>query len=205
MSQESKTEAAEEKKASRKPARKSRSTKPPIPRGFHTITPYICVSDGAGAIEFYKKAFGAKESQIHKTPDGKILNAQLKIGDSMVLLSDEFPGSDVRSPLSVGTSTVTLHIYTKDVDKLWDQAISAGARITMPLANQFWGERYGQLADPFGHRWSMSQQIKMSDEEMEGLQKAAMEMFAQGEHPGGSEAREGEVIAASREPPSGVG
>lgn len=89
-------------------------------------------------------------------PDGKILNAEIKIGDSIVMLSDEFPGSDAKSPASLGSSTVTLHIYTKDVDKLWQKAVSAGARITMPLDNQFWGERYGQLADPFGHQWSLS-------------------------------------------------
>jgi PhnB protein len=166
----------------------------PIPKGFHTVTPYLVVNNGIEAIEFYRKAFGANEVLRHKTPDGKILNAQLKIGDSMVMLSDEFPGADTRSPLSLGTSTVTLHIYTKDVNKLWDQATSAGARIIMPLNNQFWGERYGQLADPFGHRWSLSQQIKMSEEEMEALEKASMEMMAHGEHPGRPE-----------EPPTGVG
>ena len=119
-------------------------------------------------------------------PDGKILNAQIKIGDSIVMLSDEFPGSDTKSPSSLGTSTVSLHIYTKDVDKLWQRAVSAGAKITMPLDNQFWGERYGQLADPFGHRWTLSQRIKMSREEMDAKQKAAMAMFAKGEHPGQS-------------------
>ena len=89
---------------------------------------------------------------------------------------------------------MTLHIYTEDVNKLWERAIAAGARIIMPLNNQFWGERYGQLADPFGHRWSLSQQVKMTEEEMEALEKAAMEMMTQGEHPGRLE-----------EPPSGVG
>ncbi len=147
-------------------------------------------------MEFYKKAFGAKETLRHATPDGKILNAQLKIGDSMILLSDEFPGADVRSPLSVGTSTVTIHVYTKDVDKLWAQATAAGARVVMPLNNQFWGERYGQLVDPFGHRWSLSQQVRMSKEEMHALQQASMEMLSQGEHPRKSQ---------ENEPPIGVG
>ena len=173
-------------------SKKSKAVEP-IPKGFHTVTPYLVVNNGSVAIEFYKKAFGAKELLRHETPDGKILNAQLKIGDSMVLLSDEFPGADTRSPISLGTSTVTLHVYTKDVNKLWEQAVSAGARVIMPLNNQFWGERYGQLADPFGHRWSLSQQVKMSEEEMEALEKASMEMLAQGQHPGRSE-----------EPPSGV-
>ena len=183
----------ESPRARKKSSRRKSKAVPPIPKGFHSVTPYLVVINGTEAIEFYKKAFGAKEVLRHSTPDGKILNAQLKIGDSMVLLSDEFPGSDVRSPLSIGTSTVTLHIYSKDVDKLWEQATSAGARIVMPLNNQFWGERYGQLADPFGHRWSLSQQIKMSEEEMEALEKASMEMLSQGEHPGRPE-----------EPPTGV-
>jgi PhnB protein len=173
----------ESPRARKKSSRRKSKAVPPIPKGFHSVTPYLVVINGTEAIEFYKKAFGAKEVLRHSTPDGKILNAQLKIGDSMVLLSDEFPGSDVRSPLSIGTSTVTLHIYSKDVDKLWEQATSAGARIVMPLNNQFWGERYGQLADPFGHRWSLSQQVKMSKEEMKALEKASMEMLAQGEHP----------------------
>jgi PhnB protein len=180
----------------RKSSKKKSKQVPPIPKGFHSLTPYLVVMNGSEAIEFYKKAFGAKETLRHSTPDGKILNAQLKIGDSMLLLSDEFPGGDVRSPLSIGTSTVTIHVYTKDVDKLWAQATTAGARVAMPLNNQFWGERYGQLIDPFGHRWSLSQQVKMSKEEMKALEKASMEMLSQGEHPG--KPRE-------NEPPIGVG
>jgi PhnB protein len=178
--------------------KKSSSSKAvqPIPKGFYTVTPYLVVTGGSDAIEFYKRAFGAKEMLRHATPDGKILNAQLKIGDSMILLSDEFPGADVRSPLSLGSTSVTLHIYTKDVNKLWEQATGAGARIVMPLSNQFWGERYGQLSDPFGHRWSLSQQVKMSREEMEALEKASMEMLGQGEHPG-------KLLEDA--PPSGVG
>jgi len=181
-----------------KPKKRKSSSKavPPVPKGFYTITPYLVVNNGSEAIEFYKKAFGAKEMLRHATPDGKILNAQLRIGGSMILLSDEFPGADVRSPLSLGSTTVTLHVYTKDVNKLWEQATGAGARIVMPLSNQFWGERYGQLSDPFGHRWSLSQQVKMSKEEMKALEKASMEMLGQGEHPG--KLPEGE-------PPSGVG
>jgi PhnB protein len=181
-------------KAKKKISSKKSKVVDPVPKGFHTVTPYLVVNNGSVAIEFYKKAFGAKELLRHETPDGKILNAQLRIGDSMVLLSDEFPGADTRSPISLGTSTVTLHVYTKDVNKLWGQAIAAGARIIMPLNNQFWGERYGQLADPFGHRWSLSQQVKMSEEEMEALEKASMEMLAQGQRQGRSD-----------EPPSGVG
>jgi PhnB protein len=177
-------------------SRKSRSV-PPIPKGFHSVTPYLVVNNGSEAIEFYKRAFGARELLRHATPDGKILNAQLKIGDSIVMLSDEFPGADTHSPASLGTSTVTLHIYTKDVNKLWDQAVGAGARVMMPLNNQFWGERYGQLADPFGHRWSLSQQVKMSEEEMQALEKASMEMML-------TRAEGAEKLPESA-PPTGVG
>lgn len=156
----------------------------PVPSGFHTITPYLVISGASRAIEFYKKAFNAKEISRNALPDGKILNAQIRIGDSIVMLSEEFPGSDAKSPTSLGTSTVTLHIYSKDAEKLWQQAISAGAKITMPMENQFWGERYGQIADPFGHLWSISKQVKMSVKEMETKRIAAMVMFEQGQHPG---------------------
>lgn len=155
----------------------------PVPTGFHTVTPYLVISGASRAIEFYKKAFNAKVLSRNALPDGKILNAQIKIGDSIVMLSEEFPSSDAKSPTSLGTSTVTLHIYSKDAEKLWQQAISAGAKITMPMENQFWGEHYGQLADPFGHRWSISKQVKMSAKEMETKRKAAMVMFEQGKHP----------------------
>jgi PhnB protein len=178
MSEEEKLEDPPSQKmtSKRKTSRKSKAVLA-IPKGFHTVTPYLVVSSGSEAIEFYKKAFGAKEMLRHSTPDGKVLNAQLKIGDSMLMLSDEFPGSDTKSPLTLGTSTVTLHIYAKDVDKLWEQATSVGAKIIMPLSNQFWGERYGQLVDPFGHRWSLAQVVKMSKEEMQALEKASMEMM----------------------------
>ena len=118
------------KKSKRKVAAK---TKPkqvkPIPSGFRTVTPYLVLNDANGAIEFYKKAFGAKELTRNPTPDGKILNAQIKIGDSIVMLSDEFPfpGSTIKSPSSLGASTFTMHIYSKNVDKLWEQAVAAGA------------------------------------------------------------------------------
>ena len=154
-----------------------------VPVGFRTVTPYLVINGASKAIEFYKKAFDAKEVSRNALPDGRILNAQIKIGDSVVMLSEEFPGSDAKSPASLGTSTVTLHLYSKDAEKLWQQAISAGAKITMPMENQFWGERYGQLADPFGHRWSISKRVKMNAEEMEVKRKAAMAMFQQGQHP----------------------
>src|SRR3989454_6980702 len=188
------------RKSARKSALKSKKTtkrggkaKPspsklsPIPPGFRTVTPYLAIDGAAQAIEFYKKAFGAKELSKQATPDGKIMNASVKIGDSIVLMSDVFPGSDAKSPNALGGSPVTLHIYVKDADRLWQTALSAGARVILPLDNQFWGERYGQLADPFGHRWSISMQVKMSREEMDAKQKEAMAVFAQSEHTGFAE------------------
>ena len=155
----------------------------PIPPGEHSVTPYLTVNNGIKAIEFYKKAFNAEELFRETLPDGKILHARMRIGDSIVRLSDEFPGSPHKSPVSLGATTVTLHIYTQKVDELWQQAVQAGAQVIMPLDNQFWGERYGMLVDPFGHQWSMSMAIKMSPEEMSAKRKAVMSMFSKGEHP----------------------
>jgi len=154
-----------------------------IPPGEHSVTPYLTVNNGIKAIEFYKKAFNAEELFRETISDEKILHARMRIGDSIVRLSDEFPGSPHKSPVSLGATTVTLHIYTQNVDELWQQAVQAGAQVIMPLDNQFWGERYGMLVDPFGHQWSMSMAIKMSPEEMTAKRKAVMSMFSKGEHP----------------------
>jgi PhnB protein len=169
----------------RKPAKRA-AKKPvalPTPRGFHTVTPYLAVAGGTAAIEFYKRAFGARELARSTTPGGQIIHARLKIGDSIVMLSDVFEGSDRTAPSSVGTSTVTLHIYTPDVDAMWNRAVDAGAKITMALDDQFWGERYGHLVDPFGHRWSLSTPIRMSRAVMDAKRKEAFRAFSKGEHP----------------------
>jgi PhnB protein len=158
-----------------------------IPSGFHTVTPYLTVKGGAEAMEFYKKAFGARELARTTVPDGKILHGRIKIGNSIIMVSDEFPGASTKSPTSLASTTGTLHVYSTNVDRLWEQAVAAGAKIVMPLDNQFWGERYGQLTDPYGHHWSLSMQIKMSPKEMETMRQEAMSMFAQGEHPGKAE------------------
>jgi PhnB protein len=115
---------------------------------------------------------------------GKILHARIKIGDSIVRLPDEFPASTHRAPATLGATTVTLHIYTDNADKLWQQAVQAGAKVLIPLDNQFWDERYGMLIDPFRHQWSMSIPIKMTKEEMAAKREAIMSMFSKGEHPG---------------------
>lgn len=168
-----------------KQAKKSKPKKAkvePIPKGFRTITPYLSIKGAAEAIDWYKKAFRAKELYREAMPDGKLMHARIRIGDSIVMMSDIIPGPNAPSETVSGRLPVALHIYMKNVDNLWQQAVDAGAKVTMPLDNQFWGERYGQLTDPFGHTWSMSQQIKMSKAERDEKQKQAMAMFSQGEH-----------------------
>ena len=169
----------------KKPKPRKRANKPrrfgPVPREFHTVTPYLAIKGAAQAIEWYKKAFGAKEfeSERQAAPDGNLIHARIKIGDSIVMMSDVFPGSRHKDPLELGASSVTLHIYTRDVDSLWKKAVDAGARVDMPLDNMFWGERYGQLTDPYGHSWSLSMRIQMSPQEMEQKRQEAMKMFQQ--------------------------
>jgi PhnB protein len=156
----------------------------PIPPGFGTITAYLTVDGGLAAMEFYKQAFGARELLRRVTPNGKLIHGQLRVGDTNVLLSDVFPDSNSAAPSAIGTTTVTLHVYTKDVDALWDRAVAAGAKVSMPLENQFWGERYGRLIDPFGHHWSLAMRVKMSRKEKDTKQREAEAAFARGEHPG---------------------
>jgi len=147
-----------------------------IPEGYHSITPYIIVNDAANAIDFYKHAFGAIEIYRHNSPDGKsVINAELKIGDSIILLSDEFPLGKCRSPKSIGGSAVTIHLYTEDVNRVFNQAISAGATVIMPVMDMFWGDRYGQLIDPYGHIWSIA--THKQDLSSEEIQRTGEEVF----------------------------
>ena len=139
-----------------------------VPEGSQTITAHLSVRGAAKAIEFYEKALGAQLRFIHKTPDGKVMHASLKIGDSTVMLADEFPGMGTPSPQALGGSPVVLNVLVEDVDALWNRAVAAGAKVTMPLANQFWGDRYGQIADPFGHSWALLSHVEdVAPEEME--------------------------------------
>lgn len=142
------------------------------------------MTDGPAALEFYAKAFGAKVLVRQLTPNGKLVHGRLRFGTSLVMVSDVFPGADVAAPSTVGTTTVTLHLYSRNVDALWDRAVAAGAVVTRPLENQFWGERYGHLRDPFGHHWSLSMRVKMSAKEKATKQREAMAAFAAGVHPG---------------------
>lgn len=129
----------------------------PIPSGFHTLTPHLVVKGASKAIEFYKKAFGAEEIGRVPGPDGKsLMHADLRIGDSHVFLVDEFPEMGCRGPESIGGTPVTIHMYVEDVDAAFAKAVAAGAQVKMPLSDMFWGDRYGVLADPFGHAWSIA-------------------------------------------------
>ena len=147
----------------------------PIPEGYHTLTPHMTVRDAARAIEFYKQAFGAIEKGVMKGPDGKVMHAELRIGDSIFMLADEFPEFGSMSPQSTGGSGMGLHIYTEDVDSAFDRAVKAGAAVEMPVTDMFWGDRYGKLADPFGHKWSIATHKRdVSMEEMAEAQKEFM-------------------------------
>jgi PhnB protein len=147
----------------------------PIPEGYHTLTPSLTVRNAERAIEFYKQAFGAEvRGGVAKGPDGKVMHAELKIGDSVIMLSDEYPEFGSKSPQSIGDSGMGLHIYLDNVDAAFDRAVKAGASVEMPVMDQFWGDRYGKLKDPFGHKWSMATHVRdMSQDEMEkGMDEA---------------------------------
>jgi PhnB protein len=127
-----------------------------IPDGFHTVTPHLVVSDAAKAIDFYKKAFGARENDRFMTPDGKgVMHAQLEIGNSKLMLGNEFPPTCL-SPTSRGGTTVSLYVYVENADTAFDRAVKAGCTVKMPMTDQFWGDRCGQIEDPFGHQWSLA-------------------------------------------------
>jgi PhnB protein len=147
----------------------------PIPEGYHTLTPYLTVEDTAKAIDFYKEAFGAEEIMRMQAPDGSIGHAEIQIGDSRVMLSDPFPQSSVRPPKERGGATASIFAYVEDCDALFDQATGAGAEVTAPLQDMFWGDRFGSLTDPFGHVWSIATHIEdVPEEEMAERAKAAM-------------------------------
>jgi uncharacterized glyoxalase superfamily protein PhnB len=135
----------------------------------------MTVKDCARAIEFYKQAFGAEERGIAKDPSGKVMHAEIKIGDSVIMMADEFPEFGAVSPETVGDSSMGLHIYVADVDGAFARAVKAGAKVEMPVMDQFWGDRYGKLKDPFGHKWSMATHVKdMSSDEMKRAMDDAM-------------------------------
>ena len=150
----------------------------PIPQGYHTVTPSLTVSDAVKALEFYPKAFGAQETLRMPGPDGKIMHAELKIGDSMVMLNDEMPDMNAKSPRSFGGTPVAFYVYVENVDAAWKRAIDAGAKELVPLQDMFWGDRMGCVQDPFGHKWNLAQHVgDPSPEEMKRGQEEFMAKF----------------------------
>ena len=137
-------------------AKKAQAT----PKGYHTVTPSLVVADAAKAIEFYKKALGAEERMRFPAPDGSIMHAEIRIGDSTIMMSDECPEMGARSPQSVGGSPVGLMIYVEDADAMFARAVKAGAQIQRAVQDQFYGDRSGTITDPFGHTWTISTHIE---------------------------------------------
>ncbi len=147
----------------------------PIPEGFHSVTPHLIIQNAAEAIEFYKKAFGAEEMTRMPTPDGKIMHAEIKIGDSHVMIAERMAEFGMKGPEDFGGSPVCLHIYCDNVDTMFETAVKAGGQVVMPPQDMFWGDRYGKLKDPFGHEWSIA--THTADPSPEEMAKAAAEAF----------------------------
>ena len=164
------------KKTGRNLAPKSQKKKvSAIPNGYHSITPYLIVNQASKAIEFYKKVFGAKEAMRMSKPDGKIGHAELRIGDAKIMLADEFPEMDARSPNAFGGSPVGIHLYIKNVDAVIEKALSKGAKLLRPAETMFYGDRSGAIEDPYGHKWYVSTHVEeVSPKEMK---KRAAQLF----------------------------
>ncbi len=147
----------------------------PIPEGYHSATPYLVVKDGARALEFYKKAFGAKEIMRTPTPDGRIGHAEIQIGDSRIMLADEDPRWGTKSPQSLGGTAASIYLYVDDVDAIFGKAVAAGAQVKEAVSDKFYGDRVGSFVDPFGHYWSVgTHKEDVSQEEMKKRMAAAM-------------------------------
>jgi PhnB protein len=164
----------QKKQVTKKPTVKRKKVLP-IPKGYHSVTPYLIVSNGAKAIEFYKKVFGAKASMCMEQPGGKIGHAELKIGDSKIMLADGCPEMKAHSPEHFGGSPVTIHLYVKDVDAVVKSAVAAGAKLVRPLENMFYGDRSAGLQDPYGHQWYVATHIE--DVTPAQMKKRAAELF----------------------------
>ncbi len=140
----------------------------PIPDGYPRVTPYLYVDGAKAAIDFYASVLGAQQRLMMPGPDGKVGHAELSIGDSVIMLADEFPDMDVRGPKSIGGSPISLHVYVEDVDATFERALSAGATVRRPVEDKFYGDRSGEFEDPFGHRWNVSTHVEdLSPEEMQ--------------------------------------
>jgi PhnB protein len=148
-----------------------------VPEGVHTITPGLIVKGAQKAIEFYKEAFGAEVKSVMTSPDGKmVVHSEIKIGDSLIFVNDEYPDMGARGPQSIGGTPVSLNMYVEDADAVFERAVAAGATVVMPLADQFWGDRWGMVTDPFGHMWSVATHV--ADLSQEEINKASQEYFS---------------------------
>jgi PhnB protein len=144
----------------------------PIPEGYHTVQPYLIVKGASQALDFYKKAFGAEELVRMPGPDGSIMHAEIRIGDSVVMLSDEMPQAQSKSPNTLGGTTSGIMLYVENVDQVYEQAVAAGATATARPTDMFWGDRFGRLVDPFGHDWALATHVEdVTPEEMERRMK----------------------------------
>jgi PhnB protein len=153
----------------------SHNTVDPIPDGFHSLTPHVVCKDAVRAIDFYKRAFGAEEVFTLTAPNGALIHASVRIGDSMLMIADECPPMGAFSPQKLGGTPVTIHLSVSDVDACYARAVAAGATAKMPITEMFWGARYGVLQDPFGHSWSIATQVKnLSADEIRAGLAAAM-------------------------------
>ena len=150
-----------------------------IPEGFHSLTPTITVANAKKAIEFYQKAFGAKEISRAEGPGGKLMHAEIEIGDSILMLSDSFPEmGGPPAPANDAPIPASIHLYVENADAVWERALAAGATVTMPLADMFWGDRYGKVRDPFGHSWAIATHKEdLTPEQVKQRQMEAMQSF----------------------------
>ena len=154
----------------------------PIPDGYRSVTPYLTVKNSAEALDFYKRAFGAEAVTVMHGPDGKsVMHAEFKIGDSMLMLADEWPQGEVKAPKSLGGTSVSIFLYVQDVDAVFKRAVAAGATATMPPSDMFWGDRFGKISDPYGHSWGLAtHKLDMTPEEIMKGQKEFMEKMGKG-------------------------
>ena len=174
-----KKSSARKAPARKAPARKAapkKKTVQPIPMGYHAITPYLAIQNAAAALDFYKRAFGARELLRMAMPDGKLAHAEMRVGDSVVMMADESREQDFLSPQARGGSTVTIHLYVSDVDRIFRQAVEAGAKVVRDLQDQFYGDRTASVMDPFGHVWYLAtHKEEVSKSEMKKRAAKAMQ------------------------------
>jgi PhnB protein len=153
----------------------------PIPDGYHSVTPYLFIKGAADAIDYYTKVFGAKERMRMPGPNGRVIHAELQIGDSVIMLADENLEIGAKSPKTLGGASSSLHIYLENVDKIAEKAVSSGAKLVRPIKDEFYGDRAGTIVDPFGHMWSIATHVEdVSPEEMKKRMSKAMSQAAAG-------------------------